>query len=503
VKKDDIGYDCIALLVAFLSFVAPGVSTLKITSTLEPFPGGAPFWKALPNLHRVVLTAISTFPEEPSQGELPAFFDQTHHGPATSLLESICLQGTSSSYHISRLTYLPMTITLGSILFAEQFPSFPRLTSLSLSDVDVSHLHCLLTQAPNLVVLRLHNVSAGPPRWGRAGGPPIFNFPRLRSIEIAGACPSLWTPPANGFGDFVIEAPMLQAVDFGRQQRNDVEMRCTAHYSWRSTVYAYDDLERAQLSRLFNTSPNLQMLRLDRPTSLQLPELIRCFSNAPIALTYLSISNDLMMELVDCLDSLVPNLSHLIISDGNDPLKDLRDYWFPSLARLAHRLSQRPSFQSLDITTHSPNSISSSEPFPSLDTLRTKLISLLPSISLLQLSFLVIEVVLDPYPGSPSFQSFHSDVLHLASPALSGHRNAGIDATPHRRGGNRSQQLAVRRALKCWQEMREFEGAVEWFGAQNDKIALRFVGKDTKTMRELMRERWESASTMDRGERRA
>lgn len=137
-------YACVVLAAQFSEFSAVNLKTLRIVTSLNRYPAGAPFFFALPQLDKLVLTSSPTDPYDDAR--LPDFFS------------------TSASLEAAQLTScsLRTLILSGTSLMDSTFPDFPQLRTLKLFKVRVSNLYGLLVKAPRLETLWLRQVQTDP-----------------------------------------------------------------------------------------------------------------------------------------------------------------------------------------------------------------------------------------------------------------------------------------------------------------------------------------------------
>ncbi|GAA6052951.1 hypothetical protein JCM3770_006752 [Rhodotorula araucariae] len=460
----------------FAEFSAVNLRTLRILSTVDRYPAGAPFYFALPQLEKLILTSS---PSEPyGDARLPDFFS------TTASLESA--QITSCA--------LATLILSGVCLMDSTLPEFPNLRTVKLFRARVCNLHGLLVKATRLETLWLRTVQADPANrflpspadGGVKDVPPPLELPALRHLCIAGASPLLWVPPTQTTPHFVVVTPFLETVNLG-EQRN-MHLDDDGEYG---LFPATSQFSKEALATLFRNSPHLAKLNLTHHSATTdiLSSALQC---APETLTTLLIggttfATDAFIDRVG--PKVLPNLEWLDVfhSSGNEA----NMVSVQALARLAERYKKGKPLQrwlglwsgvNLTIVTNEP--VMGDEPPTSelRSTLRKLLIPLSPS----QVAHLPSQLLLNSPPGALSFPVIRQELLNLPLPpaappypvkpngksvaagdppapdAAAKKRAAAAAAAGPRAGAAQALVDDARRAMQRWHERREREWALEW-----------------------------------------
>ncbi|GAA5853136.1 hypothetical protein JCM8547_000214 [Rhodosporidiobolus lusitaniae] len=483
-------FNCIVVAAQFAEFSAVNLTTFHISSYLDRFPSGAPFFFALPSLRNLSLSSQQYDP--PPDSRLPDFFQTlaTIEGAQVSAV---------------RLTSLKLC---GTSLMDGNYPSLPNLRKLQLCSVKCSNLYGLLSKcAGTLELLKLLGVSADPsnrflpppPVGGTKDLPPVLELPRLADLQLAGYnTPSLYTSPTQTTSHFSTSTPVLKRCSFSSQPLFDPDVSDEG-----DPVDPLQSLTTESLSTLFRNSPWLSKLDLTG-TSVTEAMLIASLPFAGSALTALRIGETPAAtdSLIDRLSNLMPQLRWLDVwarpgmgmgmGMGGEQKVSVQ-----ALARLAMRLKGLSPMRrwlsewSVTFVTTNPHPSDS----PTLSTLRHTLRGFLTSLSPSQLEHLVSSsLVLNSPPNAMSYASVKAEVLALGTPpapitgdgspfgvstkGLGSTSAATGDAMALKKKKQKQQQLLLRpaapqnivdsasSALKAWQKRREEEWALEWIGKE-------------------------------------
>ncbi|BGP51198.1 hypothetical protein JCM10450v2_007127 [Rhodotorula kratochvilovae] len=471
---DDLepAYACIVLAAQpfqFAEFSAVKLRTLRILSTVDRYPAGAPFYFALPQLDKLVLTSSPTEPY--GDARLPDFFS------------------TTASLESAQITTCALTtlILSGVCLMDSMLPEFPNLRTFKLFKVRVCNLYGLLVKATQLETLWLRTVQSDPANrflppaadGGLKDVPPPLELPALRHLCIAGASPLLWIPPTQTTSHFVVVTPFLQTVDLGEQHNFHID-----DDGEQGLYPPTSNLTKEALSTLFRNSPHLAKLNLTHHSASTdiLSPALQC---APETLTTLLIggttfASDAFIERLG--PKILPNLEWLDVfhSAGNEANK----VSVQALARLAERYKKaKPLQRWLGLWSEVKLTIVANEPImddePSTAELRSSLRKLLIPLSPSQVAHLPSQLSLNPPPGGLSFPVIRQELVNLPLPppmppyplkpngksVAAGDPPAAAKKGPEagpRAAADQSLVDDARRAMQRWHERREREWAIEW-----------------------------------------
>ncbi|ORY88254.1 hypothetical protein BCR35DRAFT_324323 [Leucosporidium creatinivorum] len=457
---DDIepAYGAIVVAAQFLEFSAVNITKLSIETRLRRFPGGAPFFAAMPSLEELTLTCRT---EEPfAESRLPDFFST-----------SATIQDTQ----ITTSALRKLTLS-GPSLMDATFPSFPHLKSLDLYDTQVCNLYGLLSKCSStleklsLVQIRSNpaiNFQPSPADGSQKDLPPTLHLPYLTELNLCGyQTPFLWTAPTLTTSNFLIEAFSLKKVSFGEQKHVDEEW---AMEEGVGPYEGYHTLTVEGLSTFFRDSPSLVDLTL-AGTNVTPEILFSTLPNANSSLSRLVLGYTATDAVVDRLHTLVPNLKYLDVQSRGGTRVTL-----PALARLASRLRNSNSAQlsrwlavwKLTLVT------AERSPDPTLLTLRSDLRTLLLSLSPTQVSHLTSSLTLNDPPNALAFPVVKQEVINLAASPTPPSAGGGGKKPMPRPAAPQGIVDTAKVALGKWQRKREEEWAVEWCEATGG-VELKF-----------------------------
>ncbi|GAA6012823.1 hypothetical protein JCM10207_005375 [Rhodosporidiobolus poonsookiae] len=468
----EVPYRCIALATQFAEYSAVNLKTLRILTALDRFPSGAPFFFALPSLHKLVVSS-SQFDNGATPAMLPDFFQTT---------------ATIEAAQVSACQLAVLTLS-GTSMMDGNFADFPCLRVVKLCNVKVSNLYGFLSKcADTLEVLWLRGVTSDPsnrflPPPAGGGGikdlPPVLPLPALKDLQICGwTTPHLFIAPKQDSAHFVVSTPILKRVSFARQNLTESDSDDEADY-----ILPSRSLTAAALSTLFRTAGLLTHLDLTG-TNVTDEMLIAALPYASASLSHLRIGETSAAKdaLVERLASLAPQLTWLDVYSRPD-------FGFEgkvsvqALARFAKRmkgLSPTRRWMSdweLTLVTTKPY-----EPDPTLSSLRQTLRNLLVTLTPSQLDHLISSsLVLNPPPSSLPYEVVRAELLALGTPPPPAGTGTGgttplVAGQPQQekeRKKKKAKQLgavpvpqatvdAAAAALVAWQTRREEEAAVQW-----------------------------------------
>ncbi|GAA6044031.1 hypothetical protein JCM8097_004314 [Rhodosporidiobolus ruineniae] len=466
----EVPFNIVALVVQFAEFSAVNLRQLRILTCLDRFPAGAPFFFALPQLKKLVVTSSKY---DPAGGAMLPSFYQTQSTIEAAQASSVALR----------------TLVLsGTCLMDGNYPAFPELRVLKLFEVKCSNLYGLLTKcASTLEKLVLRRVAADPsnrylpppPGGGDKDLAPVLDLPRLDDLQLAGAgTPVLYIAPTATTSHFVVSTPVLRRAVFSSRTQFDPQVSDDGD----PVIEAVSSLTTEALSTLFRNSTWLS--KLDLSGSNVTAEMLE--SGLPFAsssLTWLSLGETPAAtdSFIDHLHSLAPQLEWLDVFAGRGAEHQVT---VQALARFAQRVrGEAPSADwELTMVTRQPHTSD-----PTLAHLRLTLRNLLVALSDSQLEHLISSsLVLNSPPGALPFTTVKSDVLALGQPAPPLGASTGFNGLIDGLGGEKKKKKPVPRpaapqnivdeaaaALKAWQLRKEEDLAVAWGEAQ-DGVELRW-----------------------------
>ncbi|GAA5900072.1 hypothetical protein JCM6882_002606 [Rhodosporidiobolus microsporus] len=488
----EVPFNLIVLAVQFAEFSAVNLQTLRVLSHVDRYPSGAPFFFALPSLHKLVLSSASYDP--PPESRLPDFFQ------------------TASTIEAAQVSacQLQVLVLSGSSLMDGNYASFPRLRVIKLYEVKCSNLYGLLSKcAATLETLWLRRVTADPsnrflPPAANGGVkdlPPVLELPRLNDVSLAGALtPMLWVAPTQNTSHFIVSSPVLKSASFATRP---------LFATTEDGEYEADGIHNLTvegLSTLFRNSPWLAKLDLTG-TNVTSELLVSSLPSSSASLTHLKLgeTNAATDAFIDRLHVLVPQLQWIDVY-GREGYS-VQKVTVMALARLAKRLKGMSPVRrwlspdwKVTLVTRKPHHDN-----PKLSDLRQTLRALLVTLSPSQLDHLISSaLVLNSPPNALPFASVKAELLALGTPPPPPNANgsgtngavfgssmangAGLGLGGGGVGKKKPKQPPVvpapqnildeaRAALVVWQKRREEDWAVEWC-AKEGGVELRWGQTD-------------------------